>query len=191
MTASQFAISHTRVWQHASGQLVDRFGYSLICRFRTPGRYPILSYRAQTFGRRTFHKKYALNETPYFFVVQCGAWHIDCASLPTLDLLGKTMTKDTTAVLSAAKKRPARLADCELSHLEAVLGLAGRRSVATALRGLDLAYWSARVASIATQYDLIMSQTQRVAALSRSLAALGPPDKTIAERSTRLVRLAA
>jgi hypothetical protein len=123
------------------------------------------------------------------FNASLGTWI--ALFLPYTKCAGGTMTKNTTAMLSAAQKRPARLADGELSHLEAILGIAGRRSAATAVRGLDLAYWSARIASVATQYDLLMSQTQRVAALSRSLAALEPTDKTIVEHSSRVARLAA
>jgi hypothetical protein len=103
------------------------------------------------------------------------------------------MKKKTTAtaVLSHAKKWPARLADSELSHLEAVLAIAGRRSVATAVRGLDLAYWSTRLDSVETQYDLLASQIKRVAALSCSLAALEPTVKTVTEHGTPTARIAA
>jgi hypothetical protein len=101
------------------------------------------------------------------------------------------MTRTTTAELSTDKKLPARLADAELSHLEALLGTAGRRSVAMAVRGLGLTYWSARIAAIATEYDLVASQTNRVAALSRSLAALEAAVQTVAEHSNRGARLAA
>jgi hypothetical protein len=93
----------------------------------------------------------------------------------------KTMT---TAVPSNAKKWPARLADTELSHLESVLAIARRRSVATAVRGLDLTYWSTRLAAVETQYDLLASQTKRVDALTRSLAAREPTAETVAERAT-------
>jgi len=96
-----------------------------------------------------------------------------------------------TAVLSHAKKWPVRLADSELSHLEALLAVAGRRSMATAVRGLDLTYWSTRLAAVETQYDLLASQTKRVAALSRSLSALEPTVETVTEHGTPIARLAA
>lgn len=105
----------------------------------------------------------------------------------------KNMKKKTmaTAVLSNAKKWPARLADSELSHLEAVLAIAWRRSVATAVRGLDLAYWSRRLASVETRCDLLASQTKRVATLSRSLAAFEPTVETVTEHGTPSTRIAA
>ncbi|WP_158936187.1 hypothetical protein [Burkholderia sp. S171] len=99
-----------------------------------------------------------------------------------------------TAALSNAKKWPARLADSELGHLEAVLALAGRRSVATAVRGLDLAYWSTRLAALETQYDLLASQTKRVSSLSRSLAALETSVEiveTVTGHGTPITRIAA
>jgi hypothetical protein len=103
------------------------------------------------------------------------------------------MTKKTmaTAALSTSKKWPARLADSELGHLEAVLAFAGRRSVATEIRGLDLAYWSARLAAVETRYDLLASQTKRVAALFRSLATFELTVEAVDERERPTARKAA
>jgi hypothetical protein len=103
------------------------------------------------------------------------------------------MKKKTTATAAApiAKKWPARLADSELSHLEAMLAIVGHRSAATAIRGLDLAYWRRRLAAVETQYDLLDSQTKRATALSRSLGALEPTIESVVEHGTPTARIAA
>jgi hypothetical protein len=103
------------------------------------------------------------------------------------------MKKRTTpiAVPPDTKRWPARLADAELAHLESVLAVAGRRSVATAVRGLDLAYWSARLAAVEAQHDLLTSQTKRIEALSRLLVGLDPTVEIMAELGTAPAQVAA
>lgn len=94
-------------------------------------------------------------------------------------------------IRSNAKKHPAQLTEVELSHLEVVLGIAYQQFAITAVPALDLTYWTARVAGIARQYDLVASQTKRVAALSRLLVSLQSSVETLAERRTQPSRIAA
>jgi hypothetical protein len=110
-----------------------------------------------------------------------------------LDASEITMRKVVPAAAGhdGAKKLPARLADRELSHLQAVLSSASRQFALTAVRGLDLVYWTARVASIDTQYELLTSQKQRLASLSRLLAALAPAGDTASEDGAPTARMAA
>lgn len=101
------------------------------------------------------------------------------------------MTNNIGTAPPTGKKRPARLADAELNHLEAVLGIAGRRFTATSMRGLNTAYWSARVDAIAAQHDLVASQKKRVAVLSSALTTPEPTVRPAAAYGARVARLAA
>jgi hypothetical protein len=72
------------------------------------------------------------------------------------------------------KRMTAHQAEPELSHLEAVLKLSTRQFSMTAVRGLDLEYWTARVGAIDSKYDLMAAQKRRVAKLLSVLATLTP-----------------
>jgi hypothetical protein len=69
-----------------------------------------------------------------------------------------------------SNKHSARLADGQIDHLEGILVGALGTHVMTAVRSLDLDYWTARINVIAVQFDLVPSQRSRLAALLRLLA---------------------
>ncbi|WP_277189233.1 hypothetical protein [Caballeronia sp. BR00000012568055] len=69
------------------------------------------------------------------------------------------------------QRRPAQLAERELQHLELILGNVIERSNIDPSR-LPAKYWDMRVAQLDADYDLVPSQSQRVATLQRKLAAL-------------------
>jgi hypothetical protein len=75
------------------------------------------------------------------------------------------------------QRRPAQLAERELQHLELILGNYVERSHIDPSR-LPAKYWDMRVAQLDADYDLVPSQSQRVATLQRKLATL---DTAIAE----------
>lgn len=75
------------------------------------------------------------------------------------------------------RKMPPRVADHEIDHLEAVLSLASRAFATTALPRLDLAYWRSRVEQLGNRYELLPQQKNRVAKLSRALAAVANEER--------------
>jgi hypothetical protein len=68
------------------------------------------------------------------------------------------------------QRRPAQLAERELQHLELVLGNIIEHSAEPGR--LPAKYWDMRIAQLDTEYDLVPSQSQRVANLQRKLAML-------------------
>jgi hypothetical protein len=68
------------------------------------------------------------------------------------------------------QRRPAQLAEKELQHLELVLGNIIEHSMEPGR--LPARYWDMRVAQLDAEYDLVPSQSQRVANLQRKLALL-------------------
>jgi hypothetical protein len=68
------------------------------------------------------------------------------------------------------QRRPAQLAERELDHLELVLANFVERSVEPGR--LPARYWDMRIAQLDAEYDLVPSQSQRVASLQRKLALL-------------------
>jgi hypothetical protein len=108
-------------------------------------------------------------------------------------MLGKTMKIDAAAIneLSGTRRMTALQADRELTHLEAVLRSSVLQLALTAARGLDLAYWAARVASMEAEYDLLVPQKRRVANLLRLLGALTPADAGAPVQAGSAARIAA
>jgi hypothetical protein len=76
------------------------------------------------------------------------------------------------------QRRPAQMAERELLHLELVL--ANFVECGAEQNRLPTKYWDMRVAQLDTDYDLVPSQSQRVATLQRKLALL---DAALAEAS--------
>jgi hypothetical protein len=72
------------------------------------------------------------------------------------------------------KRMTAHQAERELNHLEAVLKSSTCTFAMTAVRGLDLEYWTSRVGVIDSQYDLMAAQKRRVASLTRLLETFTP-----------------
>ncbi|SAK53253.1 hypothetical protein AWB76_01828 [Caballeronia temeraria] len=75
-----------------------------------------------------------------------------------------------TTVPAFRQRRPAQLAEGELKHLEMILASFVEGS--TASDRLPAHYWDMRVAQLDAEYDLVPSQSQRVASLQRKLALL-------------------
>jgi hypothetical protein len=69
------------------------------------------------------------------------------------------------------QRRPAQLAERELQHLESILGNVVERNNIDPSR-LPAKYWDMRIAQLDADYDLVPSQSQRVANLQRKLAAI-------------------
>ncbi len=69
------------------------------------------------------------------------------------------------------QRRPAQLAERELQHLELILSNFVERSTTEPSR-LPAKYWDMRVAQLDADYDLVPSQSQRVANLQKKLALL-------------------
>ncbi|MDR5781802.1 hypothetical protein QCE63_20595 [Caballeronia sp. LZ065] len=82
------------------------------------------------------------------------------------------MKRGITAVSVPAfrQRRPAQFAERELQHLEMVLSNFVERNSST--DRLPPRYWDMRVAQLDSEYDLVPSQSQRVASLQRKLALL-------------------
>jgi hypothetical protein len=82
------------------------------------------------------------------------------------------MKRDMKATPDTAlrQRRPAQLAERELQHLELILANFVERG--TEPTRLPAQYWDMRVAQLDTDYDLVPSQSQRVANLQRKLALL-------------------
>jgi hypothetical protein len=68
------------------------------------------------------------------------------------------------------QRRPAQMAERELQHLELILANFVERSVEPGR--LPTKYWDMRVAQLDAEYDLVPTQSQRVAGLQRKLALL-------------------
>jgi hypothetical protein len=86
------------------------------------------------------------------------------------DLEGK-MKRVTANPQSEFRQRlPAQLAERELQHLELILANYVERSPESSR--LPTRYWDMRVAQLDTDYDLVPTQSQRVATLQRRLAQL-------------------
>lgn len=68
------------------------------------------------------------------------------------------------------QRRPAQFAERELQHLEMVLANFVERNTST--DRLPTRYWDMRVSQLDSEYDLVPSQSQRVASLQRKLALL-------------------
>ncbi|KMQ80913.1 hypothetical protein BPMI_04117 [Candidatus Burkholderia pumila] len=66
--------------------------------------------------------------------------------------------------------RPTQIAERELQHLELILAKFVERSVEPGR--LPTKYWDMRIAQLDADYDLVPSQSQRVASLQRQLALL-------------------
>ncbi|SAK43501.1 hypothetical protein [Caballeronia ptereochthonis] len=77
---------------------------------------------------------------------------------------------DATTVPVFRQRRPAQLAERELQHLEMILANFAERN--TASERLPAKYWDMRIAQLDAEYDLVPSQSQRVASLQRKLASL-------------------
>lgn len=77
---------------------------------------------------------------------------------------------NATTVPAFRQRRPAQLAERELKHLEMILANFVEHSAAS--ERLPARYWDMRVAQLDAEYDLVPSQSQRVAMLQRKLAAL-------------------
>ena len=90
---------------------------------------------------------------------------------------------NATAVPAFRQRRPAQLAERELKHLEMIL--ANFVDGNTASDRLPAKYWDMRVAQLDAEYDLVPSQSQRVASLQRKLAALDSALHTAADAQER------
>ncbi|SAK83098.1 hypothetical protein AWB79_05585 [Caballeronia hypogeia] len=77
---------------------------------------------------------------------------------------------NATSVPAFRQRRPAQLAESELRHLEMILSNFVERSASS--DRLPTRYWDMRVAQLDAEYDLVPSQSQRVASLQRKLALL-------------------
>ena len=77
---------------------------------------------------------------------------------------------NATTVPAFRQRRPAQLAERELKHLEMILANFVERDAVS--DRLPTRYWDMRVAQLDEQYDLVPSQSQRVASLQRRLALL-------------------
>jgi hypothetical protein len=77
---------------------------------------------------------------------------------------------NTTTVPAFRQRRPAQLAERELQHLEMIL--ANFIECTAASERLPARYWDMRIAQLDADYDLVPSQSQRVASLQRKLALL-------------------
>jgi hypothetical protein len=87
------------------------------------------------------------------------------------DLEGKMKRGINANPQSEFRQRlPAQLAERELQHLELILANYVERSPESSR--LPNRYWDMRVAQLDTDYDLVPTQSQRVAMLQRRLAQL-------------------
>lgn len=86
---------------------------------------------------------------------------------------------NATTVPAFRQRRPAQLAERELLHLEMVLANFVERNAAS--ERLPAKYWDMRIAQLDAEYDLVPSQSQRVASLHRKLALL---DNALAHASS-------
>ncbi|BAO91209.1 hypothetical protein [Caballeronia cordobensis] len=86
---------------------------------------------------------------------------------------------NATTVPAFRQRRPAQLAERELQHLEMILANFVDPSMAS--DRLPARYWDMRVAQLDEQYDLVPSQSQRVALLQKKLALL---DSALASASS-------
>ncbi|SPB15274.1 hypothetical protein NOV72_02500 [Caballeronia novacaledonica] len=77
---------------------------------------------------------------------------------------------DATPNPAFRQRRPAQLAEGELKHLEMILASFVEGSAAS--DRLPTKYWDMRIAQLDAQYDLVPSQSHRVATLQRKLALL-------------------
>ncbi|SAL45717.1 hypothetical protein AWB74_01991 [Caballeronia arvi] len=77
---------------------------------------------------------------------------------------------NATTVPAFRQRRPAQLAERELQHLEMILANFVERDAVS--DRLPTRYWDMRVAQLDAEYDLVPSQSQRVASLQRRLALL-------------------
>ena len=82
----------------------------------------------------------------------------------------KRGAKSTAAIAAFRQRRPSQLAERELQHLELIL--ANFVEYSTASERLPVRYWDMRIAQLDAEYDLVPSQSQRVASLQRKLALL-------------------
>jgi len=82
------------------------------------------------------------------------------------------MTRTLAAAAAPAfrQRRPAQLAERELKHLELILASFVEGSAAPGR--LPTKYWDMRVAQLDSEYELVPSQSHRVASLQRKLALL-------------------
>ena len=67
-------------------------------------------------------------------------------------------------------RRPARLADAEIDHLEHMIHSLARSGDPKALASLDRAYWQRRLAALDDESDLVSTQRARVLRLLDVLA---------------------
>ncbi|VXA96316.1 conserved hypothetical protein [Burkholderia sp. 8Y] len=101
------------------------------------------------------------------------------------------MTRTLAAAAAPAfrQRRPAQLAERELKHLELILASFVEGS--TAPGRLPTKYWDMRVAQLDSDYELVPSQSHRVASLQRKLAmldaALGSAAADAQEKQNRRV----
>jgi len=79
-------------------------------------------------------------------------------------------TFEATTALDSRQRRPAQLAERELKHLELILASFVEGSAAPGR--LPTKYWDMRVAQLDSDYELVPSQSHRVAMLQRKLAML-------------------
>ncbi|WP_250516236.1 hypothetical protein [Caballeronia sp. INDeC2] len=77
---------------------------------------------------------------------------------------------NATTVPAFRQRRPAQLAEGELRHLEKILASVVEGS--TAADRLPAKYWDMRISQLDADYDLVPSQSHRVASLQRKLALL-------------------
>ncbi|MFM0325240.1 hypothetical protein [Caballeronia glebae] len=84
-----------------------------------------------------------------------------------------------TTVPAFRQRRPAQLAERELIHLETIL--ASFVEVGVTSDRLPASYWDMRISQLDAQYDLVPSQSQRVASLQRKLALLDEALDTAAD----------
>ncbi|KDR29682.1 MULTISPECIES: hypothetical protein [Caballeronia] len=77
---------------------------------------------------------------------------------------------NATTVPAFRQRRPAQLAERELLHLEMILSSVVEGNSAS--DRLPASYWDMRISQLDAEYDLVPSQSQRVASLQRKLALL-------------------
>ncbi|WP_321797265.1 hypothetical protein [Caballeronia sp. J97] len=77
---------------------------------------------------------------------------------------------NATTVPAFRQRRPAQLAERELLHLEMILASFVEGGAAS--ERLTAKYWDKRITQLDAEYDLVPSQSQRVALLHRKLALL-------------------
>jgi hypothetical protein len=77
------------------------------------------------------------------------------------------LRRRTVAVAVREKRRPSRLADAELDHLERVMQQVTQADDGGLSHGLDAGYWHRRICSIGNTFDLIPNQISRLKALLR------------------------